>query len=95
MSDKTKGFIWGVITVIAILLFMIAIHSCNTDTPSSSNDPTNPAPVSAPNGGTGSGPDGMYNPPDLTIPQIDIPSVPPVAPPLEAEPAQAAPAVAQ
>jgi hypothetical protein len=93
MTDGKKGFIWG---AGLMLLFVLVVHSCNSDTPAvSSGNPTAPAQVDTTSGGgTGSGPNGMYEPPsNLNPPTLPfIPSAPPAE--LAPEPAQAAPAPA-
>jgi hypothetical protein len=92
MTDGKKGFIWGVVVVLVLVFW---VHACNTsDTPASSGNPTAPAQVEAPSGGTGGGTDGMYTPPSNLNPLPFIPSAPPAELAPAPEPAQAAPALA-
>jgi hypothetical protein len=91
MTDKRKGFIWGIFTgfILAVVVIAFMAHLANTPTPDV--DPLTHATTPVDGGGVGGGP--VYTPPDLTIvPSLDIPP-PPAAPSLP-EPAQAEPAPA-
>jgi hypothetical protein len=86
MTDKKKGFIWGIFAgvILAIVTIAFAAHLANT-----------PDVATAPPDGGGVGGGSVYTPPEnLTIPSLDIPPPPPAPTLSTPEPAQAEPAPA-
>ena len=84
MTDKRKGFIWGIFAGVILTIVVIAFvgHLANT--------PDSTPPVDG--GGVGGGPVYVPPPETFTIPSLDVPQ--PAPAPLIQEPAQAAPAPA-
>lgn len=93
MTDKKKGFIWGVFAGIILTIVMIAFaaHIANTNAPDI--DPLTHSIVPVDGGGVGGG--SVYTPPEnLSIPSVNIPQLAPAPMPSISEPAQTAPAMA-
>jgi hypothetical protein len=84
MTDKKKGFIWGIFAgvILAIVMFAFVAHIANSPDESSATPPDG--------GGVGGGE--VYTPPETFIIPLDVP--PPAPVPSIPEPAQAEPAPA-